>query len=256
MKLLLDIGNSQLKWAALSGESLWPGGRLPHAGVDPRALLRDAWPWQGAPRAVVASNVAGARVAERIREGARVLWGLDPVFLAAAPEAYGLRCAYARPERLGADRWAAMLGAWHRVPGVHGHNVCVLDCGTAVTVDAITAQGQHLGGLIAPGPSLMREALHASTGDLAELWRTGEEPTGLEVLAGDTRGAIEAGVHACLAGLVERVVRELAREWNGDFLLVATGGDGALVRAWLPPGHRFVPELVLEGLAVVARELR
>ncbi|HYW05085.1 MAG TPA: type III pantothenate kinase [Gammaproteobacteria bacterium] len=255
MKLLLDVGNSQLKWAVLSGGSLRPGGRLAHAGVDPETLMRAAWPGDQPPRAVVASNVAGDGVAERIREGARALWGIDPVFLSAAREGYGLRCAYARPERLGADRWAAMLGAWHRVPGVQGHNACVLDCGTAVTVDAISADGRHLGGLIAPGVALMREALHTSTSDLAELWRAGEEPAGLEVLAGDTRGAIEAGLHACLVGLAERVVRELARAWSDDFLLVATGGDGALVRPWLPPGHRFVPDLVLEGLAVVARAL-
>lgn len=255
MKLLLDVGNSRLKWAALSGASLQPGGRLQHAGLEPEALMRSVWPREEPPQAVVASNVAGAGVAERIRVGARARWGIDPLFLAAVPEAYGLRCAYARPERLGADRWAAMLGAWHRVPGIHGRNVCVLDCGTAVTVDAITAEGSHLGGLIAPGLALMRAALHTSTSDLAELWRSGEEPAGFEVLAADTRGAIEAGVHGCLVGLVERVVRELASGWNGDFVSVVTGGDGELVRPWLPPGHRCVPDLVLEGLAVVAGEL-
>lgn len=256
MKLLLDIGNTQLKWAVLADGELRERGRLRHAQAEPAALLRSAWRRPGPPAAVIAANVAGRGTAERIRQGSTALWQLKPLFVTASAEAHGLRCAYAHPERLGADRWAAMIGARHALPGLSGQALCVLDCGTAVTVDAVSAEGRHAGGLIAPGLELMRRSLHSATSDIAERARAGDAAGRDEgLLATDTREAVEYGVRASLAGLVRHVLDRLARQWVRDFAVVATGGDAPLVQAWLPPDHRLEPDLVLKGLAVIGRGL-
>ncbi|HET8697015.1 MAG TPA: type III pantothenate kinase, partial [Gammaproteobacteria bacterium] len=155
MEFLIDAGNTRLKWARLEQGRLTGQGSAPHRGALDRALadLSSAFP-QGAMRVLVA-NVAGDELARRVTELARARSKVRPEFVATSAEAFGVRCAYADPSRLGVDRWLGVLAA-HRLAA--GAAACVVGAGTAVTFDAVSANGRHLGGLILAGAPLAAAA--------------------------------------------------------------------------------------------------
>ena len=148
--LLVDVGNTRVKWATSNGEQLTPGRSAAYAewSADDwrRALLGE----RGFERVLVASVARGEAV-DRLRTAVRVATGREAEFVASTPEAAGVRNAYRDPAQLGVDRWLAIVAA-HRDPG---GACCVVDVGTAATIDAVRGDGQHLGGFIVPGPDLM-----------------------------------------------------------------------------------------------------
>lgn len=250
MNLLLDIGNHWLKWATVDASGLFPGGRLRHEETADE-LLAGIWPMSIPPQRIIVSNVAGNAMAEKLREQAGGRWGIDVEFVVAQTQAHGVRCAYDKPERLGPDRWAALVGARQRYPG----RVCVVDLGTAITVDVMDEDGRHVGGLIAPGIGLMRRALLSETRDIAG---HSENPIPLSAagwLAQDTRAAVDRGAMECALGLCDRVMSQLHRLWpDGAFSMVLTGGDSANVVGHLTGNVIHDPDLVLHGLAFMGRE--
>ncbi len=145
--------------------------------------------------------------------------------------------------RLGADRWAAIIGAYK----VFGGPACVIDAGTAITVDAVDARGLHLGGLIAPGPQSMRRALVDATANLRDLGE-GE----LALLCKDTRSAISSGGWHAAAGLVERMHMLVGKRLGPKTRFIMTGGDAERLDALVPGRFTLSPDLVLLGLAAAA----
>jgi len=240
--LLIDIGNSRVKWGWASQGRITPGEPFPtQASLDefPRRW-RDAL----APAQVVVANVAGNGIGDRLKAFTKQRWGLAPRFVYSQAQAFGIINGYTNPEKLGVDRWLALIGARHAGPGP----VCVADCGTALTVDALDAEGLHLGGLIAPGLALMRAALARGTHALPLADSDAEGG-----LAHDTAAAIESGTRQAAAGLVERAFRETARRLGAAPRLLLTGGDAPAVGADLEIPYDIKPELVLEGLYMVAQ---
>ena len=242
MILLLDIGNSRVKWGILVVE-----GQIPR--VESRSH-RDHGIWDVAescwsdlsPTRVIASNVAGNNLAGELQEWVRITWQLEVEFLVPAVEAYGVINAYREPSRLGADRWAALLGAARRP---HGH-LCVVDCGTAVTIDVLSADNVHLGGLIVPGLRLMRDSLVAGTAGIRHTW--GVEAA---LLACDTGSAVAGGALYATIALIDRVVADLTAELSAPVTILLTGGDAALMLPLLAGTIEYEANLVLYGLAVV-----
>ncbi len=152
--LLFDAGNSRFKWALV---------RDGHLG-EQQARASDAFEsfetWlKRAPKLerVVGVNVAGAKLEKQLRAALRAGEHPVPEFVTSSAEGGGVRNGYARPEQLGADRWAGLVAAWHRA-GCY-RTVCAVSVGTAMTLDLVDQDGYHRGGLIAPGPALMLNAL-------------------------------------------------------------------------------------------------
>jgi type III pantothenate kinase len=247
MMLLVDIGNTRVKWATFADGRLGPQ----------RAAAYDRWTeldWQhelfGAATAerVLAVTVAGAPSRAALVAAARGAGVTDVAFVTSTMSQAGLRNAYPQPHLLGADRWVAAIGGYHLARGA----CCVVDIGTAATIDAVDASGQHLGGFIVPGPGLMVRSLHVGTSDLAA--HTAASAGGADALfATNTRDAIERGCHVALAALVDRACAQLTLQAGVVPRLYCTGGGSALVLPWVLTAHESVPDLVLRGLARIAQ---
>jgi type III pantothenate kinase len=236
MKLLVDLGNSRLKWAQC-GPNAWQPGE-PCASGD----LPPAWSNLAKPEGVWLASVARPGIADALCDWIRRKWGLNAERVVARREASGVRVRYDEPETLGADRFVALVGARH-----YTRKACiVVDCGTAVTVDALEESGDYPGGVILPGLAMMREALTERTG----LIRSAKgHPS--EVCARTTQDGVAAGTLIGLVGAIrELVVRQRDRIGDGDVIL--TGGDAPLLRPLLKMETLDIPDLVLRGIAVVA----
>ncbi len=235
MILALDIGNKRLKWGRWDGSVFAATGALDwRASYGLQQLPREA------PTSIVACTVAAPQAAQRVEQFCLSQWGTKPAYLATSRRCGAVTCAYDDPAELGADRWAGLLGAHALYPG----DVCIIDCGTAVTVDVITASGQHLGGAITPGLSTMRAALDRDTHQLTD------EPAAAEVLARSTASAIQGGTLLGLAGAVDRLVDEAERLSGLRLDCVITGGDGPALKDLLRRGSVLQPHLVLHGLLI------
>lgn len=243
--LLVDIGNSRVKWARLAQGVLAEQHAAAHAGwstEDWRANLFGAEP---ATR-VLASTVAGGASAAALREAARRATGREAEFVATRREAAGVRNGYAEARLLGVDRWLAVIGAYRRLRGA-----CVVaDAGTAMTIDVVAADGQHGGGFIVPGPALMVSSLLDGTSDLVA--HRSSSPRGTAAgFADNTRDAIERGCRVALAALVDRCVVDATNATGAQPTLLLTGGAADELRPHLRTPAEHVPDLVLRGLAAL-----
>jgi type III pantothenate kinase len=237
VNLLVDIGNTRLKWAVCSESSLAVGTPIDHADIDSHRLAQ-FWQTLAQPDYVAIACVAAHEISDTVQTVSQTLWPFVRILKAQSEaERLGVRSAYPEPQKLGVDRWLGMVAAYHH----YRKALCVVGCGTAITLDMVDASGQHLGGLIAPGLRLMREALVQGTANLQPV--TGEHPFGL---ASFTDAAIANGTLAAACGLVE-----LALNSQTDvFQLILTGGDASQIASQLPKTATIEPDLVLRGLAL------
>jgi type III pantothenate kinase len=249
MTLLIDAGNTFLKWARLEGDGVGASHTVVHHGVEPTE-------WQSAlaaigapPQRIVVANVAGPSFAGRLREWARATWQVDPQFPIATRAALGVTNAYARPAALGIDRWLGMVAAWHeaRAP------LLCASAGTAFTLDLIDDAGQHRGGCIVPGARLMRESLHAQTSGVAAAAML--DPAAVDGMFGvNTAGAVQQGARLALAALADRTVTALEKSSSVAARVFLTGGAAPQISALMTRPVEHVPDLVLRGLALLLAE--
>ncbi|MHC8336086.1 pantothenate kinase [Pseudomonas sp. LB3P25] len=244
MILELDCGNSFIKWRVLDAD-VW---RVVGEGVvdSDLALLESLKALKGL--ALKFCRLVSVRTAEETSALIFLLteaFGVSVVCAEPSREMSGVRNGYDEFERLGLDRWLAMLGGFHLASGA----CLVLDFGTAVTADFISRDGEHLGGFICPGMPLMRNQLRTHTrriryGDLAA-----ERALESLIPGRTTVEAVERGCSLMLRGFVLTQL-ELARSyWGDDFTVFLTGGDADLVSEIVPEA-RVVPDLVFVGLAM------
>lgn len=249
MKLLLDVGNTRLKWAQLAGERLDDRGAATHRDAAPVEWLAPLDALAGRPEAIVVANVAGPGVAHAIGEWALERHGLRPQFLHATASAGGVTNAYEHVDALGIDRWLGLVGAWRRT---RGPLLCVA-AGTALTVDAVDGSGRHLGGLIVPGYELMIEALLRRTSDIAPGMARGTAAAA-GMFGHSTTAAVEIGALHALAALAARAVDAATQQCGAVPRVFVGGGDAARIAPHVGRPAEIAPDLVLEGLAVVAGE--
>lgn len=248
MKLLIDLGNTRLKAALPGAGGLQLLGEAAHREQGLEAALSQAL--QGVDLGLVGAALC-ANVAGEAAGGVVSSWlqarGCGPVaFLRACREAYGVRCAYPDPSHLGADRWAALLGA----RGLTDEPCLIIDAGSALTVDALAPGGRHLGGWIIPGLAMMVAALSERTGELAKLRQASKRavPGGFPT---DTGPAMDDGARIAATGAVLLARRRLEAHCAAPVRLFLAGGDARdLQEAW--PEAEYVPDLVLRGLARAA----
>lgn len=257
MKLLMDIGNSCVKWATLhEGGKLSPQQRFCYQQEGLIDKLAEAFiqsgnsmHWTAGWNQIWVSNVAGPDLATALTDWTKATWGITPILVKTAGYDCGVTNGYHQPQQLGIDRWLALIGAHYLERGP----LCVVDCGTAVTLDVLTAAGVHLGGLIMPGMSLMYQALLTDTHALAAKTTRlvdFKRPIPTTHLAQDTDTGIILGTLYAIAGWVEYNYQCLRTEGQ-KYSLILTGGDSAEIAKLLTCPYRQVPDLVLQGLAVM-----
>lgn len=258
MLLLIDAGNTRVKWAV--AEAGTDGPRWLHHGALARgdvAQLAAAWSASGlAIVAACVSNVAGPGLREALEEALAQAFGagLAIEWFASSAQRAGLRNGYRNPVQLGSDRFAAAIGARALFPG---EELVVATCGTATTIDAVSAEGVFEGGMILPGLGTMATSLALST---AQLPQVGEAAPPAQSFADNTVDAIVAGCIAAQAGAIEHALAERRRQRPGRALrCLLAGGAGAALAPHIATGDAVlekVDNLVLAGLYAAVTEGR
>ncbi|MGZ5035029.1 MAG: type III pantothenate kinase [Usitatibacter sp.] len=238
--LAVDAGNTRIKWGLHDASHWLATGAI--ATADSKSF-RDALRIAGSATRAVAANVAGPGVQSDI-EQACARAGIALRTIRSEARQLGVANGYRDPAQLGADRWAALIAAHH---AARGHKL-VVNAGTALTVDALTAEGQFLGGLIVPGPALMRRSLDRGTSALRQTEGAYDE------FPASTPDAITSGAIQACAGAIARIRDAMVRRGAAPELIILSGGAAAEIAAHLPIPHAIHENLVLDGLALIARE--
>jgi len=248
MLLLIDVGNTMVKWALVDAAPYVPGswqasGSAAHQDIE---QLRDALRGHGITRAIL-SNVAGKAVRDRLQHE---LHSLQPTpfpleWFASVSEQAGVRNSYRNPAQLGCDRFAAMIGAHALFPE---QALIVATCGTATTVDALTADGLFVGGMILPGLGLMASSLARNT---AHLPQVAQDSLSFNPFALNTSDAIMGGCIAAQTGAIEHAATLHAKR-GGQVRCILSGGAAAAIAPHLSVSNQIVDNLVLIGLHTVA----
>jgi type III pantothenate kinase len=251
MILVIDVGNTRLKWAWLTSTGLSDQQAILHRGAKPGMWRAALFESGQKPTRVLCSNIAGLKMAKTLSRLAKKTFRVEVEIITAAAEFQGLTNGYLNPNLLGSDRWLALIGAWTKARSA----LCVVDVGTAVKVDSVDAAGRYLGGLIVPGIHMMREALMSKTSDIAEA-AAHSTPSMAGVLANNTLGAVSRGAVFALAGLADRAAEVIEQNTGVKPKLFITGGDAGMITGTMRTKGEIVPDLVLQGLAVIAAQPR
>ena len=236
--LQLDVGNSSAKWRLVRDGAVVTRGAYRTDDTDSLAALLacadhldDVW----------VSSVAGPEQESALQALVTERWTVEPWFARTAAATGDLRNSYAEPVRMGVDRWLAMLGARDRNSG----RLCVVDAGSALTIDLVSAAGEHEGGYIIPGPELMERALLLDTDRV----RFSEDADYTLAPGTSTAEAVRHGIALAQAGAVSIALEQVTGD--APALLFCGGGGEDLMRLLNRGGH-WTPELVFEGLEVMA----
>ena len=249
--LVIDIGNTRLKWGMY--DQPCPGANLlAHGAVvleDIDHLWAQHWHSLPAPKAMLGCVVAGEAIKRRVEEQLSEGWGLQARWVSASRLAGGVVNGYEHPQRLGADRWAAIIGARQRALLCSPNDpqpVLAVMVGTAVTVDAVDAKGCFLGGLILPGFGLMYRALESGTAGL-------KVPTGeVRDFPTNTSDALMSGGTDAIAGAIERSLRRLRVRCGREPLLIMSGGAVSRLSHVEELQPTVAENLIFEGLLTLA----
>jgi type III pantothenate kinase len=242
--LAIDIGNTRLKWALYGAPR--PGATLiGHGAVFLEAidgLAEGEWRGLPEPASMLGSIVAGEGIRRRA-EAQLELWDVEPRWVVSSAAACGVTNGYDHPNRLGVDRWVALIGARQRIleRGLP-RPVLVVMVGTAVTVDALDTSGRFLGGLILPGFGLMLRALEMGTAGL-------KAPTGEAVdFPTNTSDALMSGGSDAIAGAVDRMYRKLEKRTGEKPALMMSGGATVKLASITDLPLEMVETLIFDGL--------
>ncbi len=248
--LAIDVGNTRLKWSLFEAPA--PGARVLAQGVEfleqIEKLSEGDWATLPPPDRMLGCIVAGDAVKRRVQEQMEI-WDVTPNWVVSSAAEAGLVNGYDHPARLGSDRWVAMIGARHRLlaRGERRPMVVVM-VGTAVTVEAVDAQGRFLGGFILPGHGIMLRALESGTAGL-------HVPTGeVRPFPTNTSDALTSGGTYAIAGAVECMVRHVRQHCGVEPACFMTGGAGWKMAPALSVDFELVDSLIFDGLLVIAQE--
>ncbi len=251
MLLLIDSGNTRIKWALVDA-SLPRQMPQSFSTVQPvdwiasgvalqteRESLAMVWSAFAVTRAVIA-NVAGDAVRQDLSRMAQTACALAPAqidWFASVAAAAGVRNGYREPSQLGCDRFASLIGARALFPA---QRLIVATCGTATTIDALEADGHFLGGLILPGPVLMTQSLAQQTAQLPQI---GDAFIAPPLFADHTEAAIQSG---CLTAQSGAILQALASHVGAR--CIVSGGAARFIAPRLTQPHHIIDNLVLRGL--------
>ncbi len=236
--LQLDVGNSGAKWRCVQAGKTVARGRFNVADAESLGSV-----YARAPDVdkIFVSSVADSAAEARLIALLAERWQVRPWFARTEAQTAGLINSYSEPARMGVDRWLAMLAAWQRA----GERLCVVDAGSALTIDVVAASGQHEGGYIIPGPHLMERALLLDTDRV----RFAEDVPYRLTPGTSTAEAVRHGVALAQVGSLA-----LALDCAGPPLprLFFCGGGGEHLMQLSDRGGELVADLVFEGLEIMA----
>ncbi len=247
MNLLLDLGNSYCKFAIEAEGKIEKYQSQKYGPFGKLYSVKSLCDQFSNSKVVIICSVLSAEMNFQIREtlvadGVKNIYFLDPV-----QNSFGIRLAYADPSTLGVDRLAALIGAKAKYSG----NSCIVDVGTAVTIDALDAKGVHQGGVIFPGLASMNKTLLENT----KIKTDQAAEVGFNVLSSTTENAIYSGCMSALVGGIEYVVNKMTSHYDGFDQIVLTGGDALLIKSYLSLSVMIDDTLVLDGLTVVSQNI-
>ena len=235
--LAIDAGNSRIKWGVHDGRAWTATGAIETARAGE---LSESLRGIKAAGLAIASNVAGAAVQAAIEAACK---GLAVRFVRSEASQLGVTNGYRDPSQLGTDRWVALIAAHHARPG---HKL-VINAGTALTIDALTGDGRFLGGLIVPGPALMRRSLDRATAALRE------SEGAVRDFPASTPEAIATGAVLACAGAADRLAKSMDAHGTPPGLIILSGGAARELAPALGLPHELHENLVLDGLQLIAR---
>lgn len=239
--LLFDAGNSRCKWAWIENGIWLRQGVLGNADTAAWQELKGTFAQLEAPQKILVSNVAGTAMEQCLRELCAV-WPLPMEVVVAQAGQCGVRNLYDQAAQLGSDRWAALIAAWQRV-----HGAClVVNCGTATTVDALSASGEFLGGLILPGIELMQSSLLNNTAQL------GLVNGAVRDFPHNTADAIASGAMRATIGAIQHQYTLLAAQRGAHCIL--SGGAAGSIWPHLALAAEQVDNLVLQGMQIIGQD--
>lgn len=247
MILLVDIGNTRIKWAlsdegVLSGHDALLHDLASKNSEDQLTILDQQWADFETPDRVVIANGAGPSPARHIEYWVKQHW-LCPISYITTPKAdHGVVNAYERHQDLGIDRWLNLLASHHRIED----NVCVIDCGTAITVDAIRSNGEHLGGCILPGLSMMRATLNQA----GKINIDDYDNNDFSSVNASTKSAVYSGTLYAAIKSIDAIVSDMKKELEGDVNCVITGGDAKHIQALLKQKTYYKRDWVFQGMLI------
>ncbi|NOX75425.1 MAG: type III pantothenate kinase [Gammaproteobacteria bacterium] len=262
--LLVDAGNTRLKWAMLSDGMLGATWATHYQRGELAAGFAREWQKfclpTNIPARVMVSNVAGPTVQAALAAWVKDRWALTIENVVAATSSHGVTNAYQQADTLGADRWAGLIAARHHINTA----ACVVDIGTATTIDVLDRGGKHLGGIITPGVELMRASLTAHTDGIASAQivehdtSDNDESTASNGLGTSTLAGVRNGTLMAAAGLIRLTLQRVAATVTGPLHCVLTGGGAPAVMVELQAGPplgwhcHHEPDWVLKGMQVIA----
>jgi type III pantothenate kinase len=248
--LAVDVGNTRMKWALYA--SARPGAAVQASGAEflenIDKLAEGGWSQLPAPGRMLGCAVAADAVKRRVEEQMEEIWDIPSHWVVASAAEAGLLNGYDHPTRLGADRWVAMIGAWHRMLAQGARRpLVVVMVGTAVTVEAVDAHGRFLGGFIVPGHGIMLRALESGTAGL-------HVPTGeVRQFPTNTSDALTSGGTYAIAGAIERMVQHVRRHSGCEPACFMTGGAGWKMAPHMSVPFELVESLIFDGLLEIAQ---
>ncbi len=243
MNLLVDIGNSHIKFAPFDRQFTNVTTVIYDKKMLRDSLLANEMASLPVPDSVVCINVAGKMIENQFVEQCCELWGKTPEFIHVCQYVSGVTNGYKNIDELGVDRWMAMIGAWNSIRG----NVMVVDIGSAMTIDLVNGDGQHLGGYIVPGDYLMAKSLLYGTG--------------IKLTPGGNRLSLQPGktTEECIANGTARLLTSMImdiyhslNEGQQDIIQCVITGGGAIniiEQLSIPVVHQ--PMLVFDGMRIV-----
>ncbi len=243
MKLLIDIGNSAVKWVLKEGSQLSRFSRELYRNNLQANLFKNFPAARLTLESIYIASVASHETEAFFSDHLVQRYGLKPVFLTTQARFHGVINAYTHPDQLGIDRWLAIIAAYQQVRGA----VLVVNCGTAVTIDAVNGTGKHLGGLILPGVFTMWEGLNANARITTKVERGDLDQ--LNIFATDTDTAVTQGPLIAIVATIEKVLSKLRAD-EQQITCILTGGDASKLQALLNEKTVLSPHLVLEGLSL------
>ncbi|MFQ5469288.1 MAG: type III pantothenate kinase [Gammaproteobacteria bacterium] len=248
MILLIDVGNTRTKWAGLESGLVSFNGVAPHMNQSVEQWVLHNWCSMEAPKRVVVSCVLDSGFKSRLTDVVNKLWGIDVEYVSVQKNALDIEVAYADPGMFGVDRWLAMIAAFNLVKS----SVCVVDCGSAITIDLLTCKGKHVGGVVVPGLSMMRTTLVEKTGRVL-LAETDLQEGKLE-LANNTHAGVMNGTLYCAVSFIDRVVKDLIDSTESPVSVIITGGDAQQISELLSIKNQHDANLVLKGLSIFVQQ--
>ncbi|MEY3219703.1 MAG: hypothetical protein RIT27_1060 [Pseudomonadota bacterium] len=237
MKLFVDVGNSRLKWAHCEKNILSSIQAINYQSIDFTGILDEFWGDLVTPSNVYISNVGKQSLNDLLITWCEEKWNISPIFAQTTQKNTGITNGYTDPCVLGVDRWLALIGS---IPYL-SKNLCVVDCGTAVTVDILQINGLHLGGMILAGLQTSREALTQKTAALQNI-QFNQLFSGLSI-AKNTQEGIALGTIYAIAGCIEKIAAAHQAK------VILSGGDAPFIIPYLECEYLHAPDLIFQGLA-------